>query len=329
MEFQSDYYYGNEGSQYTFYRIPKILFTEPKFKTLSNDARVLYGLMLDRMGLSMRNEWRDNDNRIYIYFTQDDIQNYMNCGHTKGGKIISELENIKLIERVRQGQGKPARIYIKKFYIVEDNDYEESDNNFSENCESNNSDFQKQEIQTSANEKSRLPRNGSLDYRKTEVKTSTNEKSRVPQNGSLDYRKTAANNNKYNNTKFSNNESMSESMSCLFGNMDNDYDVDSDYDVDGDSYCDSDITDKPENTQNAINTLTDTYEKHKQVEDYIKQRVKKNGCTLSGMIKENDLINCVSQNLKSHINNVISFEELLNSVNSEKINKELMNKAVM
>ena len=271
MEFKSDYYYGNEGSQYTFYRIPKILFTEPKFKGISNDARVLYGLMLDRMGLSVKNEWRDDNNRIYIYFTLDDIQNYMNCGHTKGGKIISELENINLIERVRQGQGKPARIYIKKFFTVEDSNCEESNNDFSENCENSNSDFSKQENESTVNEKSRLPQNGSLDYRKMEVQISANEKSRLPQNGSLDYRKTAANNNKYNNTEFSNNESVSKSMSCLFGNTENDCDTDCDYDID--SCCDSGITDNPETTQNAINTLTDTYEKQKQIENYIKRQV--------------------------------------------------------
>ena len=82
MEFKSDYYYGNESEQYIFYRIPKILFTKPYFKKMSNDARVLYGLMLDRMGLSIKNNWRDEDNKIYIYFTLEDIQEYMNNGHT-------------------------------------------------------------------------------------------------------------------------------------------------------------------------------------------------------------------------------------------------------
>ena len=66
MEFKSDYYYGNESEQYIFYCIPKILFTEPHLKKMSNDARVLYGLMLDRMGLSIKNNWRDEDNKIYI-----------------------------------------------------------------------------------------------------------------------------------------------------------------------------------------------------------------------------------------------------------------------
>ena len=114
-----------------------------------------------------------------------------------------------------------------------------------------------------------------------EVQTTANEKSRLPQNGSLDYRKTAANNNKYNNTEFSNNESVSESMSCLFGNMENDYDVDSD------AYCDSSITGNPETTQNAANPTTDIYVKQKQIENYIKRQVNYD-LLISGGLAEKD-----------------------------------------
>ena len=63
------YHYGNEGEQYAFYRIPKILITDPYFKYLSTDAKLLYGLMLDRLSLSMKNNWIDERNRVYIYFT--------------------------------------------------------------------------------------------------------------------------------------------------------------------------------------------------------------------------------------------------------------------
>ncbi len=102
MEFKSDYYYGNEANQYIFYRIPKMLFTEPYFCEMSNDAKILYGLMLDRMGISVKNNWRDKNNRIFIYFTLEDIQKYLNCGHTKGVKLTAELENMNLIERKKQ-----------------------------------------------------------------------------------------------------------------------------------------------------------------------------------------------------------------------------------
>ncbi len=121
MEFKSDYYYENEASQYIFYRISKMLFIEPYFCKISNDSKILYGLMLDRMGISIKNNWHDENNRVYIYFTLEDIQKYLNCGHTKGVKLTAELENMNLIERVKQGQGKPTRIYIKNFSTTDDN----------------------------------------------------------------------------------------------------------------------------------------------------------------------------------------------------------------
>ena len=63
-----DYYYGNQAEQYSFYRIPKILFKDKTFKSLSTDAKVLYGLMLDRMGLSVKNRWFDDENKVYIIY---------------------------------------------------------------------------------------------------------------------------------------------------------------------------------------------------------------------------------------------------------------------
>ena len=113
-----DYYYGHEAEQYTFYRLPKALFTDSRYKHLSDGAKILYGLMLDRMGLSAKNGWLDDNGRVYIFFTLDDIIEYMNCGQDKGVKLLAELDadkGIGLIERVKQGQGKPARIYVKKF----------------------------------------------------------------------------------------------------------------------------------------------------------------------------------------------------------------------
>lgn len=112
-----DYYYGGEAEQYSFYRIPKLLFTDNRFKGLSCEAKVLYGLMLDRMDLSMKNGWVDDKNRVYIYFTLDDAQSCLRCGHDKGVKLFAELDSkgIGLIQRVKQGLGKPARIYVKNF----------------------------------------------------------------------------------------------------------------------------------------------------------------------------------------------------------------------
>lgn len=58
-----DFYYGKEAEQFSFYRIPKTLFTNPAFSKLSSDAKILYGLMLDRLGLSIKNGWKDNEER--------------------------------------------------------------------------------------------------------------------------------------------------------------------------------------------------------------------------------------------------------------------------
>lgn len=112
-----DYYYGTEAESFSFYRIPRLLVTDPQFRGLSTDAKLLYGLLLDRMSLSMRNGWFDDHNRVYIYYTLDEIQDDMNCGHDKATKLLRELEpdGYGLIERVKQGLGKPARIYVKKF----------------------------------------------------------------------------------------------------------------------------------------------------------------------------------------------------------------------
>ena len=59
-----DYYYGAEAEQFSFYRIPKALFTEPCYRGVSMEAKVLYGLLLDRMGLSTRNGWMDSERRV-------------------------------------------------------------------------------------------------------------------------------------------------------------------------------------------------------------------------------------------------------------------------
>ena len=112
------YYYGPEGEQYSFYRIPKLLFTDSRFANLSTDAKLLYGLLLDRMSLSMRNGWHDDQGRIYIVFTLEDVTETLGYKTEKAIKLFRELDTQKgvgLIERVRQGQGRPALIYVKNF----------------------------------------------------------------------------------------------------------------------------------------------------------------------------------------------------------------------
>ena len=114
------YFYGREADQYSFYRIPKLLFTEEYFKKISVEAKVLYGLMLDRMSLSMKNQWFDTEGRAYIYYLLEDIMDAMGCSNKKAISIMKELDiesGIGLIEKKRQGQGKPTMIYLKQFMI--------------------------------------------------------------------------------------------------------------------------------------------------------------------------------------------------------------------
>ena len=119
MSLHLDYYYGTEAEQYSFYRVPKTLLTDPRFKSVSIEAKVLYGLLLDRMGLSVKNGWMDKDRRVYIYFTQEDAMALMSCGKDKATRLFRELDQggIGLIERKKQGQGRPARIYVKNFTL--------------------------------------------------------------------------------------------------------------------------------------------------------------------------------------------------------------------
>jgi hypothetical protein len=113
-----NYFYGTEADQFSFYRIPKALFTDSYFKDLSSNAKILYGLMLDRMSLSIKNQWFDDKNRAYIYFSIEDIMELLNCGRNKAIKSMRELDDetgIGLIEKRRQGFGKVNVIYVKTF----------------------------------------------------------------------------------------------------------------------------------------------------------------------------------------------------------------------
>ena len=130
QKIQFDYFTGMEAEQYSFYRVPKVLFTESCFKTLSCEAKVLYGLMLDRMSLSIKNRWLDSEDRVYIIFTVEEIAELMNCGTQKAVKLVKELDSnngIGLIEKKRLGLGKPNVIYVKNFMIREVPDQKSTD----------------------------------------------------------------------------------------------------------------------------------------------------------------------------------------------------------
>ena len=110
-----DYFYGQAGDLFSFYRIPKALFQEPRFRCLSTDAKTLYGILLDRMSLSVKNGWLDEQNRVFILFTIEDVKRALCCADNKATKLLRELEKFGLIERKRRGQGKPSLVYVKNF----------------------------------------------------------------------------------------------------------------------------------------------------------------------------------------------------------------------
>lgn len=113
-----DYFYGDESNMFSFYRIPRQLIVGEEFRKLSTDAKLLYGLFLDRVGLSAKNGWYDEQGRVYIYYTINEIREDMNCGNDKAIKLLAELDSVKgfgLIERAKQGQGRPTKIYVKRF----------------------------------------------------------------------------------------------------------------------------------------------------------------------------------------------------------------------
>ena len=125
-----DYFYGQQAEQFSFYRIPKALFTDEAFGSISTDAKLLYGILLDRMNLSAKNGWLDKEGRVYIIFTLDEVQDSLGCGHGKAAKLLDELDgDTGLIERKRQGLGKPNLIFVKNFISrVRKSNFLKSDN---------------------------------------------------------------------------------------------------------------------------------------------------------------------------------------------------------
>ena len=112
----SDFFYGEQANLFSFYRLPKALFTSRRFEDVSVEAKVLYGFLLDRMGLSAKNGWKDEEGRVYIIFTVEAIMEHLGCSNKKAVGLLRELEEkAGLIERRRQGLGRPSLIYVKNF----------------------------------------------------------------------------------------------------------------------------------------------------------------------------------------------------------------------
>ena len=165
------FFTGTESEMLTFYRLPKLLITNNFFKKISNDSKLLYGLMLDRMSLSAKNGWIDSENHVYIYFSIEETMTLLNCGRNKAVKAMAELDEkggIGLIRKKKMGQGKATLIYVMNFISKEEDKSSEVYN---------------------------------LNFKKSQ-----NQTSRSPENKLLEVYKEDSNNNKYNNT-YKNNKS--------------------------------------------------------------------------------------------------------------------------
>ena len=172
---QLDYYYGIEAEQFSFYRVPRLLIKDERFKKLSSDAKLLYGLMLDRMSLSIKNEWFDEENRAYIIYTIDSIMEDLGCAKEKAVKVLAELDSVKgigLVEKVRRGLGKPDIIYVKNFASIAENMDEEKPANTDKITEVGKSNFKKSENRTSRSQKTELQEVRESNFWKSENQTS-------------------------------------------------------------------------------------------------------------------------------------------------------------
>lgn len=158
-----DYYYGQESDQFRFLRVPKALMKSPRFRGLSTGAKLLYGLLLDRMGLSARNGWYDNQGRVFLYYSLVEIQEELSCCHDTATKWLRELEGLGLIERKKQGMGKPAMIYVKKFATRQLPPSPTEPVEPTPDPDSGSQDFSKPAVQTSENQQSRLRKNRTQD----------------------------------------------------------------------------------------------------------------------------------------------------------------------
>lgn len=113
-----------------FFRIPKVFFTNEKYKTgLSNDSKIAYAILRDRLELSIKNNWVDNTGNIYFIYTITELEQILNCGNKKINNIKKELEKVNLLFQKRQGLNKPNRLYLLKPEVTKEDIYEIAEEN--------------------------------------------------------------------------------------------------------------------------------------------------------------------------------------------------------
>lgn len=208
-----DYYYGIEAEQFSFYRVPRLLIKDERFKGLSSDAKLLYGLMLDRMSLSMKNGWLDDENRAYIIYTIDNIREDLGCSKEKAVKVLAELDankGIGLVEKIRRGLGKPDIIYVKNFIIQDEGRKEPLNADVS--TEVGKTDFKRSEKPTSRSQENRLQEVGKTDFSRSEKLTSRGRENQLQEVGETDPNYTNYNQTENNYTDVSNSNQINLSV---------------------------------------------------------------------------------------------------------------------
>lgn len=197
-----DYYYGAEAEQFTFIRVPKVLFTDKEhFGSLSNEAKLMYGLLLERMSLSRKNNWIDDENRVYIIFLIEEIEEIMDVCHDKALNILKELDDVNgigLVKKKRRGLGLPSILYVKNFIINESDSLQNGKQDNTDNSE-----------HTSRSLKNGFLEVDKTDFKKSEISTSVNRKNRLQE-----VVKTDTNNTEINNTELSYIENQSINQSA-------------------------------------------------------------------------------------------------------------------
>ena len=222
-----EYYYENEAEEYLFYKVPQMLFTDKRFSKISSDAKLLYSLFLYLMSLSRKNGMFDEEKRVYIYFSIEEIMEVFGIASQKATKIIAELDDVRgcgLIHRKKSGQGKPARIYIMKYTSPNYDDEPENDEVIQDETiiederfvDKDSEEYMKgfilegtlddPKIVSFSNKNSRLSEIKNQDFPKSKDKTFENQNSKLLKSESQDFRNSKCSNNKYNNTEINNTD---------------------------------------------------------------------------------------------------------------------------
>lgn len=226
-QYNYDYYYGVEGEQFAFFRIPKILITDKRYKELTLAAKMLYGLMLERMSLSRKNKWLDEENRVYIVYSIEKVAEDLNCSPPTAVKAMAELDSVKgigLIERKKRGQGNPDIIYVKNFTSLPEEDKVGSKDDEAEVCESQDSKYlnsknsNSKETCQNKNEENLNSKNLNSKSLNSRNLNSTGFSPREQENVSQEFTNFDANNTKNNNTEYNNSNHINQSVEEQSGN---------------------------------------------------------------------------------------------------------------